>query len=139
MTISFNYTAFNCLKNWKKGNTLISILKTHQLDIDKCYQWSTYPLRSCPFTIWVNLKVFCGVWDNGEFLIFFSYSWIMLFHILKLIILCTIREGGNTNVFYHPSIAPAMLPLGIHHFANHAKSPPFNPTPHQTHFDLSPW
>ena len=111
----------------------MNIMKTHQLGIDECYHWSAHPHWSIPFTTGVNLGVFCRVWDHAGFLSSFPWlNWVMLFHILPLIILSTVREVRDTIALYHSkdnetSLADAQSLLSIHHFANHAKFPPTSP------------
>ena len=105
----------------------MSIMMTHRLGIDECYHWSAHPLWSIPFTTGVNLGVFCRVWDHAGFFSSFPWlNWVMLFHILPLIILSTVREVRDTIALYHSKDNETSLAN-----ANHAKYPP-HLTPQKT-------
>ena len=107
----------------KEGDTLISILRTHQLSLHHWKFSVGFGIISGFFSWLLGYALWYFQIDN------FAYS----------------KGGWNTIVFYHltdnrPSLGTAMLPLGIHHLANDANLPPpfFNPTS-QTHYNLSFW
>ena len=90
----------------------MNIMKTHKLGIDECYHWSAHPHWSIPFTTGVNLGVFCRVWNHAGFLSSFPWlNWVMLFHILPLIILSTVRERRDVIALYHSMIMRLPLPM----------------------------
>ena len=111
----------------------MNIMKTHQLGIDECYHWSAHPHWSILFTTVVNFGVFCRIWDHAGFLSSFTWlNWVMLFHILPLLILSTVREVRDTRALYNSkdnetSLVDGQSLLSIHHCANHAKFPPTSP------------
>ena len=112
---------------------VMNIMKTHQLGIDECYH-SSMP-NSLKHSLHHKGKLGSFLQGLGSCRIFEFFPldyWVMLFHILPLIILSTVREVRDTIALYHSkdnktSLADAQSLLGIHNFANHAKFPPTSP------------
>ena len=106
---------------------VMNIMKTHQLGIDECYH-SSMP-NSLKHSLHHKGKLGSFLQGLGSCRIFQFFPldyWVMLFHILPLIILSTVREVRDTIALYHSknnetSLANALSLLSIHHFANHAK------------------